>query len=96
MPQYSSMNGIELNASTATRSPGCVPSSSEHGVEALETGEEVAVGEPSVARHQRLAIARDAYRSTQRMDERVHPPSIAHCSRIASGENDSRAVIRTR
>ena len=50
----------------------------EHRVEPFETGQKVVVGEPDVARHQRLAIARDAYRSTQRMDERVHGTSIAH------------------
>ena len=60
------MNGIELNASTATRSPGLGAELDEHGVEAFESLEELAVGEPGVAADQRLAIARDTYRSTQR------------------------------
>jgi hypothetical protein len=55
-------------------------------VEALETLEEVTVREPGIATDHRLAIARDAYRSTQRMDERVHPPSIAHCRASGSRE----------
>ena len=86
MPQYSSMNGIELNASTATRSPGRVPSSRSTVWSRSRRAEEVVVGEPDVAADHRLAIARDTYRSTQRMDERVHGTSIAH---TASGRESA-------
>ena len=50
----------------------------DHRVEAFESLEELDVGDAGVAADQRLAIARDTYRSTHGVDERVHGPSIAH------------------
>ena len=68
----------------------------EHRVQAFEALEELAVRESGVATDERLAIASHTYRSTQRMDERVHAASIAHrlASRIARATR--RVVTRTR